>query len=98
MRRVDMKGELWHIFKTTLISRQLTKFDLDFKSTLKSTLISKRQFFAHFQINFDFKATWIFHRWIINIHDVSLVTSEEGLNNNSLERFWWNDSLVALSR
>ena len=82
MRRVDMKGELWHILKTTLISRQLTKFDLDFKSTLKSTLISKRQFFAHFQINFDFKATWI-----INIHDVSLVTSEEGLNNNSLERF-----------
>ena len=34
------------------------EFYLDLKSTLKSTLISEKQFCAHIQVNLDFKTTW----------------------------------------
>ena len=54
---VDIKGGFWRILNTTLISSQLMNFNLDFKSTLKSRLVSREQFFAHFESNLDFKAT-----------------------------------------
>ena len=43
-------------FKPTLILKATHEFNLDFKSTLKSTLISNTVL-AHFGDNLDFKAT-----------------------------------------
>ena len=61
------------------------KFYLDLKSTLKSTLISEKQFCAHIQVNLDFKTTWFQD----NLNHLQLVSSEESVNNILL-----NDSLV----
>ena len=66
------------------------KCNLDFKSTLKSTLISKRQFLpwnqGWFQGNLNLSQ-------VHNVHNVSVVSSEEGvhiiISNDSLEQFSW---------
>ena len=60
------------------------KFYLDLKSTLKSTLISEKQFCAHIQVNLDFKTTWFQDNLMSQ-----LVSSEESVNNILL-----NNSLV----
>ena len=85
---VDIKGGFWRILNTTLISSQLMNFNLDFKSTLKSRLVSREQF-LHI-----LKTTLISRQLklspVNNIHDVSLVSSEEGVNiiilSDSLEQ------------
>ena len=78
------------------------KCNLDFKSTLKSTLISKRQFLpwnqGWFQGNLNLSQ-------VHNVHNVSVVSSEEGvhiiISNDSLEQFSWmillNNSFKRLS-
>ena len=69
------------------------KFYLDLKSTLKSTLISEKQFCAHIQVNLDFKTTWfqdnLISRQLESSAMSQLVSSEESVNNILL-----NDSLV----
>ena len=50
------KGDSGAFFKKNLILKTTHEFTLDFKSTLKSTLISKTVL-AHSGDNFDFKAT-----------------------------------------
>ena len=71
--------------KTTLIFKATHKFNLDFKSTLKSTLISKREL-LHI-----FKTTLISRQLefslVNDIHNVSIVSSEEGCEYYSLEQF-----------
>ena len=74
---VEIKGGIWKILKTTLIFKATHKFNLDFKSTLKSTLISKREL-LHI-----FKTTLISRQLefslVNDIHNVSILSSEEGL-------------------
>ena len=53
---LDRKGDSGTLWKTTLILKATHELNLDFKSTLKSTLISKTVL-AHFGNNLDFKAT-----------------------------------------
>ena len=53
---LDRKGDFGALWETTLILKATHELNLDFKSTLKSTLISKTVL-AHFGNNLDFKAT-----------------------------------------
>ena len=53
---LDRRGDSGALWKTTLILKATHELNLDFKSTLKSTLISKTVL-AHFGNNLDFKAT-----------------------------------------
>ena len=85
---VDIKGGFWRILNTTLISSQLMNFNLDFKSTLKSRLVSREQFLHILKTTLSSRQLKISP--VNNIHHVSLVSSEEGVNiiilSDSLEQ------------
>ena len=51
----------WHILISTSIFKVTHEINVDFKSTLKLTLITTKKSFSHFEINLDLKKKTVFH-------------------------------------
>ena len=51
----------WHILISTSIFKVTHEINVDFKSTLKLTLITTKKSFSHFEINLDLKKTSFSH-------------------------------------
>ena len=54
-QEVVIVSGFWHILISTSIFKVTHEINVDFKSTLKLTLITTKNSFSHFEINLDFK-------------------------------------------